>query len=409
MFNNEIMTIDDLDFDEKTVLIRVDINSPCDKKTKKIISDNRIEESSKTIIELSNISGKVIIIAHQGRKGYYDFINLSQHAKIMEKFVKKKIYFVDDIIGQKAVNAIKEMKNKEILLLDNVRFLEEETLNLSSINHSKSDLVKTLSPLIDIYVNDAFSSSHRSHASLVGFQPVVTSCIGRTMENELIALDKLTKNRNDKEIFIFGGIKVEDCLNEMKSLLSRKRIDKALVCGIFAQIFLLAKGYDIGEPSFKFLEEKKLLKFLSDIKYLLEKYEDKIDIPVDVAENINGKRNEISLDQLPSTHEIFDIGSETIKKFTKTIMNSRTICVKGPIGVYEIEEFRKGTKEILKAVSASSAFSFLGGGDMLHIIKEIDMKREDFSYVCLAGGALIAYLSGACLPVIHTMKQFKSL
>ena len=228
----EFLTLDDVDVENKVVLVRVDINSPVDEKTKEVLDNERIREHSKTIKELAERGAKVVVLAHQGRKGDPDFISLEQHAKLLEKYVGRKVEFVPDIIGEKAKQKIKSLKKGEILLLDNVRFLEEETKELSPEEHAKSNLVKELSKLAEIFVLDAFSASHRSHASIVGFAHVLPTYAGRVMEKELISQEKAL-NPLGMNVFVLGGAKPDDCLNIIEYMFKNKpgSIEKVLTCG----------------------------------------------------------------------------------------------------------------------------------------------------------------------------------
>ncbi|MCS7106249.1 MAG: phosphoglycerate kinase, partial [Candidatus Aenigmarchaeota archaeon] len=238
----EFLTLDDVQVANKTVLLRVDINVPYDVEKKQIQDSERIREHAKTIKELADKKAKVVILAHQGRKGDPDFIHLDQHAKLLSKYVGKEVQFVDDIIGEKAISKIKGLKPGEILLLDNVRFLDEETEEKSSKDHAKSNLVKKLSKLADIFVNDAFSASHRSHASIVGFTEVLPSYAGRIMEKELKSEERAL-NPLGMNVFVLGGAKPDDCLNIMDYIFKNKpgSIEKVLTCGTVGEIFLAAK------------------------------------------------------------------------------------------------------------------------------------------------------------------------
>ena len=403
----EFLTLDDFDFKNKTVLVRVDINIPYDAKKKKVEMSDRIVEAGKTIKELSNKKAKVVILAHQGRKGHDDFIPLKQHARLLTKVTKKKVQYVDDIVGKKAVTKIKSLKPGEIILLDNVRFLKDEAINKSPREHAKSKLVKTLSPLADVFVNDAFSVSHRSHASVVGFAKVLPVIAGRTMEKELTALKKtITKMKISKhDTFVLGGAKPEDPLDIMEHMLNEKTLEKVLTGGIVGQLFLMIKGYKLGKPTEDFMEKKGYLDYLKQAKRILRKYKDSIETPIDLAIEVNGKRKEISIGELPTEYQILDMGKKTVEEYSKIIRHSKTIVFKGPMGVYEKDKFGVGTKLILRTIINSEGFSLVGGGHTLSAIKKFRISKKRFSHVSLAGGALITYLSGKKLPGVEILKR----
>ncbi|MEM7825320.1 MAG: phosphoglycerate kinase [Candidatus Aenigmatarchaeota archaeon] len=398
------LTLDEAKVAKKTVLLRVDINVPYDLEKKEIQDSERIREHAKTIKELADKNARVVIIAHQGRKGEPDFIHLDQHAKLLSKYVGKEVQFVDDVIGEKAIKKIKALKPGEILLLDNVRFLEEETEEKSSKEHAKSKLIKKLAKVVDVFVNDAFSASHRSHASIVGFTEVLPSYAGRIMEKELKseerALDPLGIN-----VFVLGGAKPDDCLNIIDHMFKNMpgSIEKVLTCGTVGEIFLAAKGYDLGKETKEFFAKKGFDKLIDQAKELLKKYELEIEFPVDVAFEENGNRKEIPVEKLPTENLLQDIGTETAKKYGEIIKKARSVVVKGPAGVYEKQGFEVGTKLILEAIANSKAFSLIGGGDTLVAIEKLGLDKSKFSYISLGGGALITSLSGKGMPGVEAL------
>jgi phosphoglycerate kinase len=401
----EYFTLEDFNLEGKTVLLRADLNSPYNKEEKRIEDCERIREHAKTIQFLIKKKAKVVILAHQGRKGDEDFTSLEQHAELLSKHVGKKVKFVNDVIGEKAVNEIKNLKEGEALLLDNVRLLDEETQEKSPEEHSKGKLVQTLAPLADFFVQDAFSASHRSHASIVGFSPVLPTIAGKVMERELKSVEKALEALGIN-VFILGGAKPDDCLDIMEFLFKNKPecIEKVLTCGTVGEIFLVAKGYSLGIPTLKFFEQKGFMKLIPQARRLLENYELEIEIPTDVAFEENGERKEINLKELPAESLILDIGSETIQRYLEILRSARTIVVKGPAGVYEKKGFEIGTKEILEAVADSKAFTLIGGGDTGLAIEKLGIEKEKFSYISLGGGALITYLSGKPMPGIEALK-----
>ncbi len=405
---SKLLTMDDFNFKGKTVIVRVDFNSPVDPETKKILDDARIRAHGETTIkELVEKGAKVVILAHQGRKGEPDFIPTKQHAEILSKVLGKPVKYVDDLFGEKAKRAIKELKEGEVLVLENVRTYPNETKKGTPEEHAKSELVKNLAPLADIFINDAFAAAHRAHASIVGFTAVLPSAAGRIMERELKALSRVLESPEKPCIYILGGAKADDSLKISRYVLDNNIADYVLTCGVVGHVFLVAKGYNLGEPNMKFLEEKGLMNIVPGIRELMDKYPEKIRVPIDIAVEVEGKRKEISVDKLPTSHPIYDIGTETIKEYSELISKAKSIVLSGPPGVFERKEFVKGTKEILEAIASSKAFSLLGGGHTVAAVREIGLA-EKMSYISTAGGALIEFLMGEQLPGVTALQKAAS-
>ena len=404
----KFLTLDDFDVRDKTVLVRVDFNSPVDPETKKVLSDTRIRAHGETTIkELAEKGAKVVILAHQGRPGEPDFISLEQHAQILGNILGKPVKFVDDVCGEKAQNAIKELKSGEILVLDNVRKFPGETKKASPEEHSKSELVMNLAPLADLFVNDAFAAAHRAHASIVGFTVLLPSAAGRIMERELKALSRVLENPEKPCIFILGGAKADDSLQISKYVLDNNIADYVLTGGITGHLFLAAKGYNLGKPNMELLEKKELMGLIPGIKELMEKYPGKIETPVDLAIEVDGKRKEITVEELPTDYPIYDIGTKTIEKYSQIISNAKSIVFSGPPGVYEKEEFVKGTKGLFEAIASSSAFSLVGGGHSVAAVHELGLA-DKMGYISTAGGALIEFLMGKELPGVAALERAAS-
>ena len=400
----DFLTLDDFNVAGKVVLLRVDINVPYDPGTGRISDSERLRAHAETVRELADKKAKVVVLAHQGRKGDPDFIHLDQHAMLLSKHSGKPVAFVDDVIGGKAESSIRRLREGEVLLLDNVRFLEDETLEKPPSEHSRSMIVKALAPLGDLFVNDAFSAAHRSHASIVGFTEVLPSAAGRVMERELRACEKAL-NPERPNMFILGGAKPEDCISIMRHMLSRGLLDRVLSCGLVGQLVLAARGINLGVGNRAFLEKKKALQLLSEVEEMDRKYGDRIEAPMDVAVDANGVRLEIPVRDLPTEHLIMDIGRETVRKYSGILKEAKTVVVKGPAGVYERDEFKAGTRKLLEVVSQLKAFTLIGGGDTSVAAEQLGFSKSAFSYVSIAGGALITYLSGEPMPGVEALRE----
>lgn len=405
-FMAEFSTLYKTHVKDKTILLRVDINVPYDEKTGKICDSDRLKEHAKTIKELSDNGAKLVVLSHQGRKGDPDFINLDQHAELLKKHVGKDVKFVDDIIGDKAKEAIKSLRSGEILLLNNVRFLEDETLEKIPEDHKNSAIVRELSPFADIFINDAFSAAHRAHASIVGFTATLLSYAGRIMATEVEKLESVltTMKISKRDTFVIGGAKPKEPLDVISHMLNKGTLEKVLVSGIVGNLFLMAKGHKLGATE-DYIKEKKYIEFLPRAKELLEKYNDKIEVPIDVAIKVDGKRAEIPVEALPVNHAIFDIGNRTIKKYSEIIKDSVTLGLKGPTGRYEEDGFDIGTKQILEAVAESKGITLVGGGHTLEALDKFKIDRTKYTHVSLGGGALIEFLSGKPMPGIEALKK----
>ncbi|MGD8564998.1 MAG: phosphoglycerate kinase [Candidatus Bathyarchaeota archaeon] len=401
----KLLTLDDVDPQGKTVIVRVDFNSPIDPKTKNVLDDTRIKRHAETTIkELIQKGAKVGILAHQGRRGEPDFTTLKQHAEILSKILEIPVKYVNDVFGPKAQEALKGLKSGEVLVLENVRTYAYERTKGTPEKHAKSEMVEKLAPLADLFVNDAFAAAHRAHVSIVGFTSVLPSFAGRIMEKELKSLSLVLENPKKPCIFILGGAKADDALEISRYVLENKIADYVLTGGVAGHVFLTAKDIDLGEANMSFLKRKDLIRFIPGIKNLLKSYPDQILVPFDLALEIDGKRKEIPIQKLPTNYPIFDVGSETVKIYSEIIRKANSIVLSGPLGVYEKEEFIFGTKSIFQEVANSPRFSLAGGGHTVAALQELGISSK-ISYISTAGGALIDFLMGKELPGIVSLEK----
>ncbi len=396
----DYLTLDDVGLDNKRVLLRVDFNSPMD-PSGSILDDKRIKSHLETLRALEDC--RVAIMAHQSRAGKKDYTTLEAHARLLTRLLRRDVSYIDDIFGSHAQNSIKSLRPGEVLLLENTRFYAEENMNRSPADHAKSHMVRKLAPLFDIFVNDAFAVSHRSHCSVVGFTEVLPSIAGILMDREITALDRGLKGNEHPTVFSLGGTKADDSIKVTQNVLSRGGADKILTSGVVATVFMMAKGIDVGEANRKFVEDQEYLEQIPIAAKLLQEYPDKIVLPVDVALNQNGERVEVSVDKLPTTLPIADIGLETIVSYSKYMKEARVTVLNGPTGIFEQEKFKLGTSELLKAATLSG-YSIAGGGHSVAAIEQLDLESK-FSHVSMGGGASITYLSGEPLPGIEALKK----
>ena len=404
----DLFTMDDFNLYGKTVLVRVDINSPINPSTHTILDNSRFKAHMNTIKELSK--SKVVILAHQSRPGKNDFIGLANHAKMLTHVLDKQVMYIDGLFDSRALRTIKQMKNGDVLLLENTRFYSEEVClkNSSLEDLSKTHIVKKLSTVVDYYINDAFAASHRSQPTLTGFATIIPCLLGRLMEKEVRMLSKFLTMEDKPRLAILGGTKVDDSIFVSEHLLKNDRIDKILVGGVVANIFLLAKGYDIGEKNTTFIkkEVENYDELVKIVKTLLSNYGEKIVLPIDVCLNNNNKRDEISVEDLPTEHSIYDIGMGTIQKYMGEIEKAKSIIVNGPVGVFEIPRFSIGTIEILNAITESNAFKVVGGGHTIAAVSKLGIANK-MDHISTGGGALISFITGKEMPVISALKLSK--
>ncbi len=399
------LTLDDLKVKDKVVLVRVDFNSPVDPESKKVLDDTRIRAHGETTIkELAEKGARVVVLAHQGRKGDPDFITLKQHAELLSKALGKPVKYVDDVFGDKAKSEIRKLKSGEILVLDNVRGFAGETKEGTPEDHAKTDLVRNLAPLADYFVNDAFAAAHRAHVSIIGFTAVLPSAAGRIMEKELKSLSRVLEKPEKPCVFILGGAKADDSLEISKHVLDNKVADYVLTGGVVGQVFLNAKNVNLGKGNMEFLKKQKLDDLMPGIKALEQKYASNVKTPIDVAVEVSGKRKEIPVEKLPTDYPMFDIGTKTVEEYAKIIRNAKSIVVSGPMGVYENNEFSYGTKKVFSEIASSKAFSLAGGGHTIGALEEFGLIKK-VTYVSTAGGALIEFLMGKKLPGVVALEK----
>jgi phosphoglycerate kinase len=401
--------LDAFDYDAKTVLLRVDINSPIDPQTGLISNENRLQKSLPTIQKLLQRGAKLAIIAHQGDTlDYQNLCSMAEHAEKLTGYLGTPVDYIDDVCGPAAQDKIRSLQPGQAVLLGNLRYLSEEistfenAVKLKPTEMLNTYLVRSLAPLIDIYVNDAFAAAHRNAPSMVAFQELKPTAAGDLLFDEVAALDKVMKAPEHPSVFILGGAKISDAFGMMKQVLESGTADKILSCGITGEIMLLAKGYRLGETKEKFLKDRGLDIFVADAENYLKEFGDKIEMPSDLAYEEDGKRCEISIDDLPAEQMFMDIGAKTIAAYEEVIRGAGTLFVNGPPGVYENELFENGTKAIWNAIAAADGYSVIGGGDTVTAAaKYVDLN--DINYVCTAGGAMVRYLSGMKLALMVAM------
>ena len=401
----EFKTIDDFDVEDKTILVRIDINSPVDPSSGIILDDTRLKLHAQTVKELSSKGAKVVLLAHQSRPGKKDFSTLAQHADALSGILNLRVKYIDSLFSNAAKEAIKALKPHEILLLENARFYSEETLSRTPLEQSKTHLVTQLSPLIDYFVNDAFAAAHRSQPSLVGFTVNTPSAAGRVMEKELTVIQDALDNVEHPCVFLLGGMKPDDSIDVMENVLSNGTADSVLTTGIVGNIVLWASGADIGEVNKQFIIAKGYEDMVTRSKELIERFGDKVKYPIDVACQINENRVDIDSSEIPN-ESIFDIGEKTIALYAKEIRNAKYIFANGPAGVFEDPQFAMGTEDLINAMANSDGFTLIGGGHIAAATAGLGLE-EYMSHLSSGGGACISMLAGKELAAVEALKNSK--
>jgi len=390
MFNKKIVT--DLDVKAKRVLVRVDFNVPI--KDGKVTDDTRITAALPTIQYLLDNGAAVILCSHLGRpkEGPDPAYSMKPVAEHLATLISAPVKFAEDCIGPVAEKAAAELKPGEVLVLENTRFHPEETKNDPA-------MAKALASLADLYVNDAFGSAHRAHASTAGVAEYLPSAAGFLMEKEIRYLGNAIADPVRPFVAILGGAKISDKIGVINNLLSKA--DKILIGGGMANTFLAAKGYQMGDS----LVEAEVI---DQAKELLEKSAGKLVLPVDlvIADAFDAEANMkvIPVGDVPAGWRVLDIGPETVKAFGAEIASAGTVVWNGPMGVFEFPRFAEGTYGVAKAVANSKAISIIGGGDSVAAINQSGLS-DKITHISTGGGASLEMLEGLELPGVALLSE----
>ena len=387
-------TFKDIDVKNKRVFVRVDFNVPID-ESGNITDDTRIVAALPTINYLLANSAKVILCSHLGRpEGMFNpKFSLAPVAKRLSELINKPVKMAADVVGQSAKSLSESLKPGEIMMLENVRFHREEEEN-------DTQFAGELASLADVFVNDAFGTAHRAHASTAGIACYLPAVAGFLMSSEIIALSKVLSNPELPFVVILGGAKVSDKIGVIKSLLNKATT--ILIGGAMANTFIAAKGGELGLSRYE-ADKVSVAKSILDEA---DKKNVKIMLPVDVI-----AANEFSSDspakrvnayKVPVGLQALDIGPITLKLYKHEIKEAATIVWNGPMGVYEFERFSKGTKKIAKFIAKSKAVSVVGGGDSASAVKAT-RYADKINHISTGGGATLKFLEGANLPGISML------
>ncbi len=388
-----------------TVMLRVDFNSPIDPSSNQILDDKRFREHLPTVQALED--ARLVVLTHQSRPGKKDYTTLEAHAAKLERLLGRPVTYVDDIFGRCAREAIRNAKRGDVLMLENLRFSAEENLTLKPEEAKKTILVRRLASMADSYVNDAFGTAHRSQPSIVGMPLALPSVAGLLMEKEVANLSRVFLGAPRPITFVLGGTKVDDSIAVAKNVLERGTADRVIIVGVVGNVFLLAAGYDIGQPSIQLIDHLGYRDEVARAGELLEVYRDRISLPRSVAVREDGEREEYRVSDIPEDGQVLDIGSESIRNFTEEITESGTVVVNGPAGLFEEEEFAIGTYDLLRAASTVE-FSVVGGGHSGVAIERLGLE-DRFSHISTGGGAAIEFLTGKKMPAIEALELSREI
>jgi len=406
-----IRSMADFDYSGKTVLLRVDINCPVDEKTGRLRNTNRIDKSVPTFKHLMDQGAKLAVIAHQGdSQDYKSLIPLAEHAQRLGELLGREVKYLDDVCGPAAQDAIRALAPGEAVLLGNLRYLAEEisafelALKLPPEKYLNCYLVRSLAPLADAYINDAFAAAHRNSPSMTAFQEILPSAAGFLLFDEVSALSRVLESPAQPAVYLLGGNRISDAYGMMGQVLGNGSAAGILTSGVTGLVMLLAQGVRLGANAERYIKDRNYDGYIPESQRLLKDFGDKIRLPADLAVEENGQRKEIPVSALPLDQELFDIGEQTIAAYEQEIASAGTVFLNGPPGVYENPLFEKGTKRLFEAVQNSPAYTVIGGGDSVTAAaKYTDTKK--ISHVCTAGGAMVQYLSGEEMPLMKAMKK----
>jgi len=393
------LTIRDVEVTGKRILVRVDFNVPLDYNTGEITDDGRIKATLPTIDYLIENGARVILCSHLGRPGgkVLNELSLAVVARRLSKILRQTVEITNDCVGPEVEEKVASLKNGDVLLLENLRFHDDE-------EKSGTSFARALARLGDIFVNDAFGTSHRSHASIVGITRYLPSVSGLLLEKEINALGSVLENPLHPFAVLLGGAKVSDKVGMLDNIMGK--VDCIIIGGGMAATFLKAKSYDVG---LSLLDDS-----VDTAVDLIEKASNngvRLVLPDDVL--IAGKISNhawvknVSIEDIPRNKRIVDIGALTISNFTKELEKCRTVFWNGPMGIYEIAKFSEGTKAMANIIANLNATTIIGGGSTSEIVTEMKLA-EKMTFVSTGGGASLRFLSGETLPGVEVLLDKKA-
>jgi len=389
------MTVRDIEVEGKRVLVRVDFNVPLDEKTGEIADDSRIRATLPTIKYLTSRGARVILISHLGRpKGkVVDELRLTVVAQHLSQILGQQVGVATDCIGPEVEKSVASLKSSDVLLLENLRFHSDEETGSASF-------AQDLAHLADIFVNDAFGTSHRAHASIAGIAHYLPAVAGLLLEKEVDTLGSILENPAHPFAALLGGAKVSDKVGMLENI--ERKVDSLLIGGGMAATCLKAKSYEVGSS---LVEEDKLdfvVKLMGDITQQGTRLLLPVDVVVAGSLSTGGEVKTVSIDNIPSDLRIVDIGPLTIDSFSRELERCKTIFWNGPVGIYEIPQFAEGTQVMARLLASLTATTVIGGGSTAEVVTEMKLA-DKMTFVSTGGGASLRFLSGQALPGIEVL------
>jgi phosphoglycerate kinase len=389
-------TIGDIDVQGKRILVRVDFNVPLDPDSGRVVDDTRIRAALPTIEYLRERGARLILCSHLGRpKGVDDSLRLAPVARRLSELLGSPVKMTDDCVGPQVEEAAQSLGPGEVLLLENLRFQPEEEAN-------DPDFAWMLASLAEVYVNDAFGSAHRAHASTAGVAAYLPAVAGFLMEKELTFLGKVLSSPDRPFAAVIGGAKVSTKMGVLENLL--QKVDRLLIGGGMACTFLKAQGFEVGQS---LLEEE----FVGTARQVMERASERelmLLLPSDVIVGdrfeADARRQQVSAKEIPADWQTMDIGEKTVEAFIDALRGCKTVLWNGPMGVIEFEAFSQGSHRLAEAIAGLNATTIVGGGETVAVVERLGLEGK-FSHVSTGGGAALEFLEGRELPGVAALED----
>lgn len=389
-------TISDIDVQGKRILVRVDFNVPIDPDSGRVVDDSRIRAALPTIEYLREREARLILCSHLGRpKGVDDSLRLAPVAHRLSELLSSAVKTTDDCVGPQVEQAAQALGPGEVLLLENLRFHREEEAN-------DPDFARALASLADVYVNDAFGTAHRAHASTAGVAAYLPAVAGFLMEKELTFLGKALASPDRPFAAVIGGAKISTKMGVLENLL--EKVDRLLIGGGMACTFLKAQGFEVGQS---LLEEE----FVKTARQVMERASQRglmLLLPSDVIVGdrfeADARRQQVSAQEIPADWQTMDIGEKTVEAFVSALRDCKTVLWNGPLGVIEFEAFSQGSHRLAEAIAGLDATTIVGGGETVAVVERLGLESK-FSHVSTGGGAALEFLEGRELPGVAALQD----
>ncbi len=402
-----VLTLDDVDLQGRTVLFRVDVNSPIEPSSGELLDDGRLRAIVPTLLRIQ--SSRVVLLAHQSRPGKADFTSMRKHRDRLSEIIGRPIDFISDVCGDEALKKIAGMSDGDIIFLDNVRALEEEYgVKYDSNEETElTEIVTSLADVSDVYVTDAFAAAHRRSPTLTGFTHQMPCIAGTLMEREISSLRVALRNPPKPYLAILGGAKCDDSVSVAENLISKGSVDKIAFVGVTGNLMLWVSGQDIGDRNKDFIRatlKEDFKEAWDTAKKIHSEHPDMMFLPVDIAVDSDGERLQMTLQELPTENPIYDVGIETLKSLRPLVQEAGCVLWNGPASYFELPEFAFGTIEILNMCTETEAMTIIGGGHTSALVNSRGVS-DQVTHNSTGGGSTMSFLSGDSMPVIASLKD----